>query len=200
MGSRSESNFQLLQPDAIRASLAAKGFSDHVLLYESTTTSTNADVLKHYDNHQQLAIAICESQTAGKGRRGRQWHSPYAQNIYLNIFRKFSHFPINLSDINIKGEGKTITYLALVVYNCFNSKRLPFLELYRDILNLHKSDIQSLFLQDITVDTFLGCILYYHSPIDIKSALSDIKMDTLFTTKQLKEYKLKKKTIMLYIL
>jgi len=85
MGSRSESNFQLLQPDAIRASLAAKGFSDHVLLYESTTTSTNADVLKHYDNHQQLAIAICESQTAGKGRRGRQWHSPYAQNIYCTV-------------------------------------------------------------------------------------------------------------------
>ena len=85
MDSKSESDFRLLQPEAIRASLAVKGFTDHVLLYESTTASTNTNVLKHYDDHEQLAIAICEKQTAGKGRRGRQWHSPYAQNIYCTV-------------------------------------------------------------------------------------------------------------------
>jgi len=74
-----------LQPEQIRKALAAKGLSEHVLLYESTTSSTNADVLEHYQKHGQLAIAICETQTAGKGRRGRQWHSPYAQNIYCTL-------------------------------------------------------------------------------------------------------------------
>jgi len=74
-----------LQPEEIRKALAAKGLNEHVLLYESTTDSTNADVLAHYEKHGQLAIAICETQTAGKGRRGRQWHSPYAQNIYCTL-------------------------------------------------------------------------------------------------------------------
>ena len=80
-----ESGFGLLQPEEIRQALAVKGLSDHVLLYEPTTISTNTDVLAHYDRHGQLAIAICEMQTAGKGRRGRQWHSPYAQSIYCTL-------------------------------------------------------------------------------------------------------------------
>jgi len=85
METQPESGFDLLQPDAIREALAAKGFSEYVLLYASTTNSTNADVLAHFDQQAQLAIAICEMQTAGKGRRGRQWYSPYARNIYCTV-------------------------------------------------------------------------------------------------------------------
>ncbi len=66
MDVQSESGFDLLQPEEILEALAVRGLSDHVLLYESTTTSTNADVLAHYDKHDRLAIAICEKQTAGK--------------------------------------------------------------------------------------------------------------------------------------
>lgn len=85
MDALSDSEFDLLKPEELCETLVAKGLSDHVLLYKSTTTSTNADVLAHYDKYDQLAIAICEMQTAGKGRRGRQWHSPYAQNIYCTL-------------------------------------------------------------------------------------------------------------------
>lgn len=80
-----ESDFELLQPEELLKSLAARGLSSHVLLYDPTTTSTNADVMAHYDTHRKLAIAVAEMQTAGKGRRGRQWLSPYAQNIYCTL-------------------------------------------------------------------------------------------------------------------
>ena len=66
-------------------------------------------------------------------RLALQHNYPYAQEIYLNIFKKFSHFPLNLSDINIKDEGDTITFLALVVYKCFKLKHMPFLDLYKYI-------------------------------------------------------------------
>jgi len=34
---------------------------------------------------------------------------PYSRDIYTNIFRHFSHFPISIKELGIEGEGKTIT-------------------------------------------------------------------------------------------
>jgi len=48
--------------------------------------STNTYILKNTgdpDFHGSLCTA--EQQTAGKGRRGRQWVSPFAKNIYISI-------------------------------------------------------------------------------------------------------------------
>lgn len=75
----------LLQPAEIEYELAALGLSDHLLLYREETQSTNNDVIKHYEQTQQLSIATCEMQTAGKGRRGKHWISPFARNIYCTV-------------------------------------------------------------------------------------------------------------------
>ncbi len=47
--------------------------------------STNAHLLEHlkYARHGQVCLA--EQQTAGRGRRGRVWHSPFGGNIYLSF-------------------------------------------------------------------------------------------------------------------
>lgn len=58
------------------------GFDWH---YREHTESTNLDVLQHHDSYQREVIAVSESQRAGRGRRGRQWHSPCARNIYCTI-------------------------------------------------------------------------------------------------------------------
>ncbi|MCW8919276.1 MAG: bifunctional biotin--[acetyl-CoA-carboxylase] ligase/biotin operon repressor BirA, partial [Gammaproteobacteria bacterium] len=34
-------------------------------------------------------VCLAESQQAGRGRRGRHWHSPYGSNIYLSILWRF---------------------------------------------------------------------------------------------------------------
>jgi BirA family biotin operon repressor/biotin-[acetyl-CoA-carboxylase] ligase len=54
-------------------------------LYKTETGSTNRDVLDHYENCQRNVICLTESQTSGRGRRGRQWLSPFAKNIYCTI-------------------------------------------------------------------------------------------------------------------
>jgi BirA family biotin operon repressor/biotin-[acetyl-CoA-carboxylase] ligase len=53
--------------------------------YTQDTESTNADVLLHYDRHRRELVAVSEAQSAGRGRRGRQWHSPPAHNIYCTV-------------------------------------------------------------------------------------------------------------------
>jgi BirA family biotin operon repressor/biotin-[acetyl-CoA-carboxylase] ligase len=58
------------------------GFDWH---YRHNTESTNADVLHYQQQYQREVVAVSESQSAGRGRRGRQWLSPYARNIYCTI-------------------------------------------------------------------------------------------------------------------
>ena len=53
--------------------------------YSDETGSTNADVLAHYAEHGREVIAFSEKQSRGRGRRGREWHSPHASNIYCSI-------------------------------------------------------------------------------------------------------------------
>jgi len=53
--------------------------------YSLETGSTNFDVLDHYSEFGREVIAVSESQSLGRGRRGREWHSPFARNIYCSI-------------------------------------------------------------------------------------------------------------------
>ncbi|MCP3690401.1 MAG: biotin--[acetyl-CoA-carboxylase] ligase [Gammaproteobacteria bacterium] len=80
-----EHDSETLQPGEIKVALHSMGLSNHQLHYREVSESTNIDVLEYYQSHQRPSIAICEKQTAGKGRRGRAWHSPFAQNIYCSI-------------------------------------------------------------------------------------------------------------------
>lgn len=48
--------------------------------------STNEHVLKSLVS-DELFICLAETQTAGKGRRGRRWVSPFGRNVYLTIGR-----------------------------------------------------------------------------------------------------------------
>lgn len=53
--------------------------------------STNQLLMEAIQSTQSPVNKICfaEMQTAGKGRRGRQWQSPFARNIYLSVSRQF---------------------------------------------------------------------------------------------------------------
>jgi len=55
------------------------------LSIESSLDSTNSAVRRLALEDQHAAIVLAEHQSGGRGRRGRQWHSPYARNIYLSI-------------------------------------------------------------------------------------------------------------------
>lgn len=58
--------------------------------------STNTRLLDA-DTAQDPQILLAEFQTAGRGRRGRQWRSPFAANLYLSLAWSFPSWPRNLT-------------------------------------------------------------------------------------------------------
>ena len=78
-----------LDIDRLNASLRTRAFG-RVLHYTPSTASTNADALAYLQQpatapapHGLVILADC--QTAGRGRRGRTWHSPPQGNIYTSV-------------------------------------------------------------------------------------------------------------------
>ena len=73
---------ELINETAVRQTVEAHGFDWH---YRHNTESTNADVLHYQQQYQREVVAVSEAQSAGRGRRDRQWLSPFARNIYCTI-------------------------------------------------------------------------------------------------------------------
>ncbi len=78
-----------LDIDRLQASLQTRAFGK-VLHYSPSTASTNADALTYLQQpattstpHGLVILADC--QTAGRGRRGRTWHSPPQGNLYTSV-------------------------------------------------------------------------------------------------------------------
>ncbi len=54
------------------------------------TDSTNNDVLKRTGSSVfHGAVSLAEQQLAGKGRRGKQWISPFGRNVYMSLGWQF---------------------------------------------------------------------------------------------------------------
>lgn len=68
------------------------------LRYEilTATDSTNTRLLESDPARDPQAL-LAEYQTAGRGRRGREWRSPFAANLYLSLAWSFATWPRSLS-------------------------------------------------------------------------------------------------------
>lgn len=91
----------LLDPLAIRAQAPACDWP--VLVFDSID-STNAEALRAIERGQAAPfLVLAERQTAGRGRRGRKWASPFAENIYYSLV------------LRIEGGMRQLEGLSLVV-------------------------------------------------------------------------------------
>ena len=52
--------------------------------------STNDQVKKITDPKKKITVCLAETQTQGRGRFQRHWHSPFAQNIYISLLYPFN--------------------------------------------------------------------------------------------------------------
>ncbi len=58
-------------------------------IYEAVD-STNDQVRKIYNPKKKITVCLAETQTQGRGRFQRHWHSPFAQNIYISLLYAFN--------------------------------------------------------------------------------------------------------------
>ncbi len=64
--------------------------------------STNSYLVERAQRHAPSGtICFAEQQTAGKGRRGRQWVSPYGHNIYLSVLWRFQQGPAAITGLSL---------------------------------------------------------------------------------------------------
>lgn len=87
-GYRLQDAIELLHEDQIRAALSQRLDILDLLL---DVDSTNTYLFKRAGDHMGKRYAVlAEKQVAGRGRRGRQWVSPFGKNIYLSLLASFS--------------------------------------------------------------------------------------------------------------
>lgn len=60
----------------------------------------------------QLRVAIAEQQTAGRGRRDKQWYSPRGAGLWMSIAYSFAARPANLSALTLAAGTTVASELA----------------------------------------------------------------------------------------
>lgn len=64
--------------------------------------STNSYLLRQRNSPDASAVVcLAEMQTAGRGRSGRQWVSPFGTSIYLSILWRFAEGPVVLGGLSL---------------------------------------------------------------------------------------------------
>lgn len=87
-GYRLSQPLQLLNADFIQSQL---GSSSTMVL--PVIDSTNQYLLDRLDCLTSGDVCIAEYQQAGRGRRGRQWFSPFGANLYLSMYWRLPQGP-----------------------------------------------------------------------------------------------------------
>lgn len=75
-----------LSVSQVKTNLATHLFGSEILLFDEVE-STN-ELAKRYIKQGEGLIVIADSQTKGKGRSGRSWHSPKGLGIYFSALLK----------------------------------------------------------------------------------------------------------------
>lgn len=93
---------QMLDKDLIWSKLSPE-IQCHIPTFElvDTLASTNNYMLEQIKAGKPSgSLVLCEHQTAGRGRLGRTWHSPYAANIYFALYWHFDKDTSELSGLS----------------------------------------------------------------------------------------------------
>ena len=100
-GYRLAAPLSLLDVEAIEQNVTAPGWP--TLIYDEID-STNAQALRAVNEGREAPfLVLAERQSAGRGRRGRNWSSPFAENLYYSLV------------LRIEGGMRQLEGLSLVV-------------------------------------------------------------------------------------
>ncbi|WP_196220973.1 HTH domain-containing protein, partial [Sansalvadorimonas verongulae] len=86
-GYRLPTGIELLDESTIRAELSPDVSGSTSLDLKMLTTSTN-DGVRNIQEGSRWRVCIAEHQSAGRGRRGRVWQSPFGGALYFSMLWK----------------------------------------------------------------------------------------------------------------
>ncbi len=93
---------ELLDPERIRGELdAATRKRVQRLAVHWRIDSTNTELQRHAAAASGIEICLAETQSAGRGRRGRTWQSPLGGNLYFSLLRRFDAGMAALSGLSL---------------------------------------------------------------------------------------------------
>jgi BirA family biotin operon repressor/biotin-[acetyl-CoA-carboxylase] ligase len=101
-GYRLELPLELLDAAAIRNRLPEvmrARFGDIAVHWD--IDSTSSELLRGAGLRADLAVCLAEQQSAGRGRRGRQWQSPLLCNVYLSVLKRFERGMGSLAGLSL---------------------------------------------------------------------------------------------------
>ncbi len=75
-------SFAPIDAERVGARVERLGLDWH---YRDATGSTNADALRLHAETLRELVVFAEAQSAGRGRRGREWLSPPGRNLYCTV-------------------------------------------------------------------------------------------------------------------
>lgn len=87
-GYRLVESLDLLDRAVIESMLPVTVFTQlRILPIANVIDSTNSMLMRRLREGERVHADVClaEQQNAGRGRRGRQWHSPFAKNMYMSV-------------------------------------------------------------------------------------------------------------------
>lgn len=102
-GYRLENPLELLDASEIHevVNKQAKALISAFEIHDQIDSTNRYLVERAQQNALSGAVCFAEYQSAGKGRRGRQWVSPYGCNIYFSILWRFQQGPGAISGLSL---------------------------------------------------------------------------------------------------
>lgn len=102
-GYRLDHSLELLDMPKITEAVddSTRGLISSLEIHDQIDSTNRYLTERSQNNAPSGSVCFAEYQTAGKGRRGRQWVSPYGCNIYLSILWRFQQGPAAISGLSL---------------------------------------------------------------------------------------------------
>jgi len=102
----------LLNESIIQQNLKSAAFNKPICIHVLDSVDSTNRFMKDLPANDTIEVCCAETQTRGRGRFGRSWHSPFGENIYFSLRW---HFGCDMSQLS--GLGLVVSMAILAALN-----------------------------------------------------------------------------------